>query len=391
MEENRELKKPKILIVHNYYQIPGGEDTVVSNEKKLLEDNGHEVFLYTRNNNELNEMGKLKKLLLPFTTIFNFRTIRDVTEIIKNNGIDVVHVHNTLNLISPSVYYAALHCRTPVVQTMHNFRMLCPGATFYRDGKICEDCTEKGLGCAIKHSCYRNSKLQTFACVLNTLIHRVTGIYKKINFICLTDFNKEKLLLLNKKRQVVDSSKIFVKPNFTFEVSGKKSASKNYYLYIGRLEEIKGVDLLLEAFSHLKDENLKIAGTGTRMEYYKKNATANVEFLGFLNREELRAQLSGAKALIVSSQWYETFGMIVAEAYAARCPVIVGDIGNVSNLVDEGVTGKKFEYNNADSLVSVITNFECDELMGEKAYDKYLKDFSPEANYKILLDIYNKI
>ncbi|KZD58120.1 MULTISPECIES: glycosyltransferase [Bacillus] len=208
-------KKKKILMVHNYYQIPGGEDTVVINEKKLLEEHGYTVLLYSRNNNELRKMSKLQKLCLPFTTVFSIRTYREVKAIIKRNKIDVVHVHNTLNLISPSVYYAAFSTKTPVIQTIHNFRLLCPGALFYRDGQICEDCVDKGLKCAVTNKCYRGSKIQTLACVFTLKIHRFLGTYKKLNYICLTEFNKEKLLQLNKgKKQIIDPNKVFIKPNF---------------------------------------------------------------------------------------------------------------------------------------------------------------------------------
>ena len=123
-------------------------------------------------------------------------------------------MHNTLNLISPAVYYAAVKCSVPVVQTIHNFRFLCPGATFYRDGHICEDCVSKGLGCAIKHKCYRGSRAQTLVCVASTWIHRHTRILGKINYIALTEFNKKKLLQLKQ----IKSDRVFVKPNFTFEI-----------------------------------------------------------------------------------------------------------------------------------------------------------------------------
>ena len=133
-----------ILIVHNYYQIPGGEDTVVANEKKMLESHGHKVSFYNRSNSELNQMSLFRKLALPITTVFNPHTYMEIRDIIRGQKIEIVHVHNTLNLVSPSVYYAALSRKVPVVQTIHNFRMICPGATFYRDGHICEDCAEKG-------------------------------------------------------------------------------------------------------------------------------------------------------------------------------------------------------------------------------------------------------
>ena len=203
-------KKQNVLIVHNYYQIPGGEDTVVANEKKMLEKHGHKVILYSRNNAELKQMSKLQKIFLPITTVFNPRTYKDIKKLIREENIEVVHVHNTLNLVSPAVYYAARRMKVPVIQTIHNFRLLCPGATFYRDGHICEDCVEKGLICAVKHGCYRESKIQTLACVLSTMFHRLTRIYGKINYICLTDFNKEKLLELKQ----IKPERVFVKPNF---------------------------------------------------------------------------------------------------------------------------------------------------------------------------------
>ena len=215
-------RKPKILIIHNYYQIPGGEDTVVANEKKLLEDNGHEVILYTRDNNEIKTMSRMKKLLLPFMTIYNPGSARDVKKLIKNENIDIVHVHNTLNLISPSVYYAAVKCRVPVVQTVHNFRFICPDALLFRDGHICEDCLNNGLRCAVKHGCYRGSKLQTLILVISALLHRTTGIFGKLNFICLTPFNKQKLLLINRKRRIIDPARVFVKPNFSFEATSEQ-------------------------------------------------------------------------------------------------------------------------------------------------------------------------
>lgn len=219
--------KQKVLLVHCYYQIHGGEDTVVANEKKLLEDNGHEVILYTRDNSEISRMSVLRKLLLPFLSIYNPRTSRDIKKIIKENRIDIVHVHNTLHLISPAVFYAAVKCGIPAVMTVHNFRLLCPGAMLYRDGHACEDCIGKGLRCAVRHGCYRGSRAQTLIQALSAAIHRSTGIYRKISFICLTPFNRDKLLLINQKRMTIDPARIYVKPNFTFFDNGSNSPVKS--------------------------------------------------------------------------------------------------------------------------------------------------------------------
>ena len=388
-------KKQNILIVHNYYQIPGGEDTVVANEKKMLEDHGHKVILYSRNNTELNEMSKLKKIVLPVTTIFNPRTYREIKKLIKLENIEIVHVHNTLNLISPAVYYAARVMHVPIVQTMHNFRILCPGATFYRNGHICEDCVKYGLKCAVKYNCYRGSKIQTLACVISTWFHRMTGIYGKINYICLTEFNKNKLLLLNKHdRNIVDDDRIFIKPNFTYQ--GKNHKSDDYYLFIGRVEKIKGLTILLDAFRELPNYIVKIAGTGSQLEYYKEYSKdlKNVEFLGFLNREHLNETISHAKAIIVTSQWYETFGMIIAEAYASCVPVISGDIGNIGILIEDGKTGLKFQYDSAEELKKSIQKFEdlSDiSVLGKNAYKKYEDMFSEASNYKLMMNIYDRL
>lgn len=385
-------KKYRILQVHNYYQIPGGEDTVVANEKKLLEDHGHIVIQYSRNNNELNEFSIFKKILLPFTTIFNPDTYRDIKRIITKESIDIVHVHNTLSLISPAVYYASVKCNVPVVQTMHNFRLLCPGATFYRDGHICEDCVKNGLYCAIKYKCYRGSRLQTFVCVISTCIHRLTGIYGKINYICLTEFNKKKLLML----KYIKEDKVFVKPNFTFDADFVKNSGE-YYLFIGRIEKIKGVPLLIEAFSQMSDKQLILAGTGSGLDFYKqevqRRGIANIEFIGFVGRKRLSQLLNKAKAVVVVSQWYETFGMIVIEAFASHTPVIVGDIGNIGSLIDDEVDGIKFKYNSSDELIKAVKRFEELDatVLGENAYQKYVKDFEKRGNYKNIKDTYAKI
>lgn len=382
--------KKKILIVHNYYQIPGGEDTVVKNEKRLLEEHGHIVFLYTRNNNELKKMGVFNKIKLLFTSIYNPQTFRDIKKIINEQNIDIVHVHNTLPLVSFSVYYVAIKLNVPVVQTVHNFRFLCPSATFYRDGHVCEDCLNKGLRCSLIHKCYRNSFFQTFICVVNTWFYRKTGILKKINFICLTDFTKDKLLQLG----FIDPDRVFVKPNFTFGFDNSNyekisNNDKSFFLFIGRLEEIKGVDLLIEAFNRTPDKELHIAGTGLNDAYYKKRASNNIKFLGYLNRVELSEQFSRALAVIVPSQCYETFGMSIIEAYSMHLPVIAGNIGNISKLVDDGITGLKFEYNNVEELITCLNSIRF--INRETCYQKYLSEFSSESNYKVLKSIYDKV
>lgn len=383
--------KQTVLIVHNYYQIPGGEDTVVANEKQMLEEHGHKVVLYSRNNSELKEMNKFKKALLPVTTIFNPRTYKDIKQIIKKEHIDIVHVHNTLSLISPSVYYAAMACKVPVVQTVHNFRLLCPGATFYRDGHICEDCVEHGLRCAVKHSCYRGSKVQTLACVINTMVHRRTGIYGKINYICLTEFNKDKLLNL----KGIDPKKVFVKPNFVESIGDFVPEEKrsNQFIYAGRLDKLKGIDILLKAWKKMGIDapKLIVCGTGPledwSKEFLAKNEV-NVELRGLISNIEARQLIANSKALILPTRWYEGFPMSIVEAYSVGTPVICSDLGNTASVVVEGVTGYKFKTDSAKELINTVQK---SNGMCESALDVYTKKYTADKNYEMLTDIYGSV
>lgn len=385
--------KETVLIVHNYYQIPGGEDTVVRNEKELLEEHGHRVILYTRNNSELNQLSKVGKLLLPFTTIFNFRTYKEIKKLIREEQVDVVHVHNTLNLISPAVYYAARSMKKPVVQTIHNFRLLCPGATFYRDGHICEDCVNHGLQCAVKHRCYRGSFVQTFACVLNLCFHRMTGIYRKINYICLTEFNKEKLLLL----PGLHSEQLYVKPNFTKQA--QKSAveiekRENFFLYAGRLDPLKGIEKLLKAWIQMGPNapKLVICGSGSLEEWCKQTIQENqlnmVEFRGQIKWDEVQKLMGKARAMILPTQWYEGFPMTIVEAYSKGTPVIGPDMGNVGDLIEEGVTGWKYRADSEETMKQTIINAMRMPVNYNQIGELYKQRYSSELNYQQLTNIY---
>lgn len=394
------MKKYRILQIHNFYQIPGGEDVVVSNEKRLLEEHGHQVYTYYRSNKELQEKGVIDKLLLPFTAVYSFRTEREVKRMIKENHIDIVHVHNTLTMVSPSVFYAAFRCHVPVVQTLHNFRMLCPAGSFFRDNVICEECVKHGMGCAIRHKCYRNSTLQTMVSAAILKIHRRLGTYRKVNFICLTEFNRDKLLESLEARKNVEPSHVYIKPNFTFAegiVPSEAKADEEYFLFAGRVEALKGIDIAIRAFEQLPDEKLYVAGSGPMMNemqnYVKEHGMENVKFLGYLQKEEMAEKFYNAKAVIMTSQCYEAFAMTIAEAYSYGVPVIAGRVGNMDGMVKNGVTGVKFTYNSADDLAQKVREFNEMDLAALKvnARDFYETRLRPEDNYQKLMEIYEDI
>lgn len=383
--------KENILIVHNYYQISGGEDTVVANEKRMLEDYGHKVTLYTRNNSEILTMSIKQKLLLPFITIFNLKTYKDVIRLIREEKIEIVHVHNTLNLISPAVYYAAKKSKVPIVQTIHNFRLLCPAATFYRNDHICEDCVSKGLKCAVANNCYRNSKIQTLACVINTVIHRITGIYGKINYICLTDFNKEKLLTLKQ----IKKEKVFVKPNFVENGNEIATAEQRAFqvVFCGRLDKLKGVDILFEAWKQLGTNapKLVVCGMGPMEEWCRKfikENKCNIELKGFVSNQEALKIIGISKALILPTQWYEGFPMSIVEAFSTGTPVICSNLGNCGALIEEGINGYKIYDNTPSGLAKAVQKL----LLGKELYSsvecQFKNKYTKYENYRQLKKIY---
>lgn len=409
-KEEKNEKKPKVLIVHNYYQIPGGEDTVVENEKKLLELHGHEVILYSRDNTELHQFHIFQKLVLPFRMVFSLKTYREIKKVIQEEDVDLVHVHNTLLLVSPSVYYAAFWHKIPVIQTLHNFRLLCPGAVFCRNGHTCEECVEYGLLRAVRYNCYRNSRIQTLACIINTAIHRFIGTYRKLNYICLTEFNREKFLMLNRlsKKKVFEENRIFIKPNFTFswadncrkETIGCESKTnngrnrKNQFIYVGRLEKIKGIHILFEAWKQLGGQApaLVVCGKGEENEwchrFIEENHLRNIRMMGFLPNDRVKHMIAESKALIMPTQCYEGFGMTIVEAFSAGTPVIGSNIGNVAEIVKEGKTGWLFQPTDVDGLVECVKK--CSDISGS-VYREYCEKYTEKNNYLILSEIYRRV
>ena len=384
----------KILIVHNRYQIPGGEDQVAAQEAELLRAHGHQVLTYSRDNGELKTFSLWQKLALPFWTLYKPKTYRDIRRLVRENRIDVVHVHNTLMLVSPAVYYGALRGGAAVVQTIHNFRLLCPGATFYRDDQVCEDCLKKGLSCALKHRCYRGSFSQTLCCVLSMKLHRATGIYKKLTYICLTEFNKKKLLRL----KGLKPEQIFVKPNAVSapEALVPELDRQDRVLFASRLEDLKGIRVLLEAWRLLgaQGPELLLCGDGPLEDWCRSfvedNKLRNVRLLGRLPNDRVRSLMATSRALILPTQCYEGFPLCIAEAYSVGTPVLVSKLGNGGSLVRSGVTGLKFDQQSPQSIAKTVKKFMNTEDVDWQANTNafYRENLTPEMNYARLMEVY---
>ncbi|MBQ8188419.1 MAG: glycosyltransferase family 4 protein [Lachnospiraceae bacterium] len=392
----------RILQVHNYYQIPGGEDQVVRNEGELLKEHGHEVFLYSRRNDEIKQMNLIQKICLPFTACFSLRTYRDVRKLILEKQIDIVHVHNTLPLVSPSVFYAAWSMETPIVMTVHNYRLLCPGGVFYRKENVCMECVKKGVCHSVRYACYRGSRIQTFICALSMQIHRWLKTYSRIKYICLTEFNKKQLLKLNQ----IPETHVFVKPNYTnYECEDVGMIEKKHGLvYAGRLEENKGIKVVLRAYRYLEKEvyanqidcvpQIMILGDGSLRKqceaYVDKYKLKKVVFAGLQPVEEVRKTMAKAKAVVLPTLLYEGFPMNIAESFATRTPIIGSDIGNVGDLIVDGVNGWKFPAGDYKALADIIVSLGQPDAKRCSFEMPASESWTPEGNYRKLMDIYER-
>ena len=374
-----------VLVVHNYYRQGGGEHTVYKNECNLLKENGIQVFTYTRDNKDLHIRDLV---LLPFTIIWSFRTYKKIIQLIRTKHIDIVHCHNTFPQISPSVYYACWKCGVPVVQTIHNFRFLCPNGLLFRNGCICEDCLSNGLKCGVFHKCYRNSFFQTLFVVVMLKFHREINTFKNLPCIFLTKFNQDKI------SNELGIKCTFIKPNFTLMKRNTDiDIDMSKFVFIGRLDKYKGITWVAEQFTHMPYLKLVIIGDGTeraKLEELSKSNN-NIVLRGFRNQTEIAYELQSACALVFPSILYESFGISIIDSFALGTPVICTDIGNQGDLVKEGYNGSKFQPKDKTSFKNAIEFvLENRDLLSIGALNS-ANQYTPEKNINQLLAIYDKL
>lgn len=378
----------RVLVVHTYYKLKGGEDSVVANEIALLRGAGAEVEQLSFSNNGST---LLKLLQVPF----NYASYRKTLSKIREFKPDVVHIHNLHFSGSAAVVYAIDQMKVPVVMTLHNYRLLCPSGSLYHNNELFMDSLEPGFAWqAVKKGVYQNSKAITFWIAASMYLHEQLGTWKKINrFIVLGNHSKD-LFALSKFGRFAD--RIVVKPNFCF--AGNVSIETGSgYLYIGRLTEEKGLPVLLKAFA-ASGHSLNIVGTGPLEELVKEYSSGhpNISFHGAQPIEKVYEMMEKTAALIFPSVWYETFGMVVIEAFSRGVPVIASDLGNIKNLVDDGVNGLRFTAGDEADLMKKVAYFE--ELPAElraafrtNARQTYLNQYSPETNAVQLIELYREI
>ena len=386
----------KILLVHSSYQQPGGEDIVFDQEHRMLERAGHEVVLYRRSNSEIESYSAMARLALVKRVIWASKTRQDFVRLLGKAKPDLVHVHNTFVMISPSIYSACKEADIPVVQTLHNYRLLCPAATFFRDNHPCEDCLKHSLWQGIRHGCYRNSHSATAAVALMLAVHRWRETWHQMVacYVALTEFARNKFV-----EGGLPPSKIFVKPNFVHPDPGQSSSEGEYAIFVGRLSAEKRVNTLLAAWKRVRTRiPLLILGGGPQIERLKMQATqsglSGLHFMGNLSHHEALESIKKARFLVMPSQAYENFPMSIIEAFACRKPVLCSRLGAMQEIVEDGRTGLHITPGDPDDLAEKVewawSHPERMCEMGSEARNGYEERYTAEKNYPILMEIYQR-
>lgn len=383
-----------VLIIHNRYVYPGGEDEVVRAEQDILRRFGHDVVVYERHNDEISAMdaGRKARFLLK-DVYWSQKTYHELRGLIRRHRPDVAHIHNTFYMVSPSVYQACSDSRLPVVQTLHNYRFLCPVATFYRRGNICHECLTQGRKAAVHHRCWDNSVIKTFFLTrLLDVYAEKDVVHQKVDaFIALSEFSKTMFVQAG-----YDAGRIFVKPNFLTDDPGASSAKGGYAVFVGALQEYKGVKTLVEAFKRLPCPfPLKIMGDGPLRAWLVSaiEGTA-IEYLGQRPHREMLGVLKDAAFLVAPSTCYETFSRVVMEAYACGGAVIVSHLGAMKEIVEEHQTGLFFRPGDAEDLAVkvqyLVQHPDVAGRMGQRAREAYEEKFTAQSNYQKLMSIYQQ-
>lgn len=385
------MRRLNIISVHNRYLMAGGEDQVFESEARLLRERGHRVTQVEEQNAYPDSVSK--KIGMAVDCVWSRRWHRDFRAMLQKTRPDVVHVHNLFPRISPSIYYACRREGVPVVQTLHNYRLLCAGAELYRDGKVCEECLDHGVLRGIRYGCYQGSKLGTAVLTVMVDVHRRARTWSNMVdcYIALTEFSRSKLIAGG-----LPADRIRVKPNFVLPDPGPKSGLGDYALFVGRMVKSKGVPTMLEAWEELPAIPLHAVGDGPGREQIESGQKAgkfsSVNYRGRLPRADTLAVIKNARFLVFPSEWYEGFPVTIAEAFACGVPVVASRLGAMQEIIADGVTGLHFESGNVQDLRKKVEwawehPSEMQE-MGRRARQEFERKYMAEQNIVMLEEAY---
>ncbi len=386
----------RVLLGHNDYREPGGENTSFEVESELLRSHGIEVITYRRDSREIAGYSTRRMLTLGFRAIRAGDSREDVRRLLKQHRPALAHFHNTFPLISPSVYEACRDEGIPVIQALRNYRLICPKATLLRDGRPCNDCVGRAVAWpGIAHACYQGSRARTSVVAAMLAWHRSRGTWTRDVrlFITPSDFARSRLIAGG-----LPADRIVVNPNFTRDPGAVPPPPPDgKALFIGRLSEEKGAeDLLRACATPALRARLRLAGSGPEEAGLRRLASelgyAESVFAGHLTGDEMTAEVAGAACIVVPSRCYETFGRAVIEAYAAGRAVVAASHGALAELVREGETGSLFRPADPGSLAGAIERLLSTpgglQRMGAAARREYEARYTPRAGFENLMRIY---
>lgn len=391
-------RRLSVLIVHNRYRLAGGEDEVVEAETALLRERGHRVEqVIVDNRNLADPAGPADLLRLARDTVWSRSAATRVADATEVFGADIVHIHNFLPQLSPAIHGAARTAGSAVVQTLHNYRLICPAATLLRDGRPCQDC--RGLPVALPavvHACYRGSRAQTTAVAAMLAVHRVRRTWTRDvdAFIALTQFAAERI-----GAGGLPKARIAIKPNFVAARAAQLHAEpREGFLFAGRLSEEKGVRVLLDAWKTLDlPTTLRIAGEGPLADLVRDVSARDprVTMLGFLSAPAVESEMQRARTLVAPSIWFEGgVPLTIIEAFAASLPVIAAGHGSMLDIIRDETNGLLVTPGDATALARAMRRTVHDEELAGNlrrgALAAYQATYTPEANYELLMAIYRQ-
>jgi glycosyltransferase involved in cell wall biosynthesis len=381
----------RILHVHNFYQLPGGEDQSFAATGAMLEDFGHEVIRFTLRNDVIVGVGRLTAAS---KAVWNRAVQKQLRDLIRTTQPDVAHFENTFPLVSPAAYYACHAEGVAVVQTLRNFRMLCPSGLLFRNGTVCEDCLGRWAPWpGVVHGCYRGSRLATGAVAAMITTHRALGTWhKQVDaYIALNGFVRAKYIEAG-----LAANKVHVNPNFLTADPGPGGGEGGYALFAGRLSPEKGITTLLAAWDELASEvPLKILGDGPEAGRVAEAVARHpsIEWLGWRPVEDVVALIGGAKFVVVPSVCYESFNRTQLEAFAKGTPVVASRQGSMQAIVDHRRTGLLFTPNDPGDLVRqarwLLRSPAAYAQMRLAARQEFEEYYTTELSHDRLLRIYH--
>ena len=377
--------------MHNRYRTgqPSGENTVVAQTVDLLRNSGHEIDLYARDSDDIAAMSRKDRALLPFRSVWSFSAERDLTLLLQEQRPDVVHIHNTFPLFSASVLRAAHRLDLPVVATLHNFRLLCANAVLQRDGGPCESCVGKLPWAAVRHSCYRESRVQTLPLATSIGVHNTLHTWQRYvtTLVVPSEFVKERYVAAG-----YDPELFVVKPHAVPHSGAVRSGAGEAVVFLGRLEEDKGFADLLQAWDSSLGK-LVVVGDGPLRAEAEERARndSSIQVLGQLPWAAGMDVLRSARAAVVPARSYETFGLVVVEAFAHGGPVVASRRGALAELVDDGETRALTQPGAPEGVrkaMGLVADPQTSITFGERARQVYLDRFTPERDLAATERIY---